>query len=376
MEGHGRWRIDSRIAPAGRDTSGGTRGCHESAAAMRPEAARLRRGVECILGSLLWAVAWLVLTPGDLFAWGPATHIAIGEAVLSSLHLLPPAVRALLQANRLSFLYGSVAADISFAKKYAEVGRHSHHWHIGREILESADSDPLKAVGLGYLSHLAADTIAHNYFVPRKLLVTSRSHAVGHTYWEHRMDVHLGARYGARARRIVLRYDNSEADRLFDQVLSRTLFSFRTNRRLFRGMIAFQDDLRWKQVFDEVLRRSRFDLPSDLRDRYIRLSYDYVMENLSNPEAARAALLDPVGETNLRMAKVLRRDALSRGRATDPEGLSEIADEYFPLPHGPLLYVPKTRGLKVPGLSEVMRSAPGSADVPPPPDPPSPEMPS
>jgi len=367
VDGHGR----SPFWSTGRGGARSTREASGRAGSVRGHLGGRSCGVGSVLGSLLWAAAWLILTPEDLFAWGPATHIAIGEAVLSSLHLLPPAVRTLLQANRLSFLYGSVAADISFAKKYAEVGRHSHHWHIGREILESADSEPLKAVGMGYLAHLAADTIAHNYFVPRKLLVTSRSHAVGHTYWEHRMDVHLGARYGARARRIVLRYDHSEADRLFDQVLSRTLFSFRTNRRLFRGMIAFQDDLRWKQVFDEVLRRSRFDLPSELRDRYIRLSYDYVMENLSNPEAARAALLDPVGETNLRMAKVLRRDALSRGRAIDPEGLSAIADEFFPLPMGPLLYVPKTRGLKVPGLAEVMRSAPGSADAPPPTDPPS-----
>ncbi len=326
--------------------------------------------------AVVLALGWLLLSPGEALAWGPATHIALGEAVLSSLHLLPPTVASLLRRHRLSFLYGSVAADISFAKKYAEVGRHSHHWHIGEEVLGSAESEELQAVGLGYLSHLAADTIAHNWFVPRKLLLSSRSHALGHTYWEHRMDVHLGARYGARARRIVLRYDHSEADELFDRVLSRTLFSFRTNRRLFRGMIAFQDDDRWRQVFEEVLRRSRFDLPEDLRGRYVRLSFDYVMEHLSDPEAARATLLDPIGEENLRLAKIVRREAAGRGRRPDRDELLELAEEFFPLPGEPLLYVPRAQGLRVPGLAAFTPRAPSPGDAPPRQDPPSPERPS
>jgi hypothetical protein len=326
-----------------------------------------------LLSTLIWAGLWLLLTPGELLAWGPATHIAIGEAVLSSLHLLPPAVRAVLERNRIPFLYGSVAADISFAKKYAETGRHSHHWHIGEEILESAESEELHAVGLGYLAHLAADTIAHNFYVPRRLLLTSTTAAVGHTYWEHRMDVHLGERFLIKARRVVLHHDHAEADELFDKVLSRTLFSFQTNRRIFRGMVAFQDDVRWRQVFAEVLRRSRFDLPEALRDQYVRLSFDYVMEYLSERHRSRAAALDPVGEINLKLSKSVRR----RGVATGPrfrrkpgeelELLEAWADEFFPLPGEPLLYVPRARSLRVPGLilpPGAEASPPGSGSPP------------
>lgn len=302
-------------------------------------------------GSLLWALLWLLLTPAEVAAWGPGTHVAIGQAVLSAAHLLPPAIRGVLERNRISFLYGSVAADISFAKKYAEPGRHSHHWHIGDEILASADTEELQAVGYGYLAHLAADTIAHNVFVPRRLLLTPTTQAVGHTYWEHRMDVLLGERFVAGAREVVLRHDHREADELFDRVLSRTLFSFRTNRRIFRGMIAFQDAERWKQVFDEILRRSRFDLPHELRDRYVQLSFDYVMDLFIRGEAARPRTLDPTGEDRLRMAKRLRREALWAGRIRQiPEPLVETADEYFPLPGEPLLYVPRARGIEVPGL--------------------------
>ncbi len=304
-----------------------------------------------ILSSALWATIWLFLTPAELWGWGPGTHVAIGQAVLSSAHLLPPAIQSVLERNRISFLYGSVAADISFAKKYADIGRHSHHWHMGEEILASADSEELQAVALGYLSHLAADTIAHNIYVPRRLLLTSTTQAVGHTYWEHRMDVQLGDRFVKKARRIVLRHDHAEADELFDRVLSRTLFSFQTNRRIFRGMMAIQDDVRWKQVFDEILRRSRFDLPEALRDQYIRLAFDYVMERLGQGHSARARAMDPIGELNLKRAKRLRREALAQTRGKeDREALQTFADEYFPLPGDPLIYLPRAKEIRIPGL--------------------------
>jgi hypothetical protein len=307
--------------------------------------------LQFFLSSLAWALAWLLLTPDQLLAWGPGTHIAIGQAVLSAGHILPPAIRTTLERFPVAYLYGSVAADISFAKKYAEAGRHSHNWHIGQEILRSAETEEMRAVGLGYLSHLAADTIAHNLYVPRRLLLTPTTSALGHTYWEHRMDVHLGERFLGTAREVVLHHDHAEADDLFDQVLSRTIFSFRTNRRLFRGMIAFQDAERWKQIFDGILRRSRFDLPSALRDIYMRLAFDYVMESLVSEDDARARALDPIGDRNLRMAKRLRREALaSSGDRADPEALYEAADTHFPLPGDPLIYLPRARGIEIPGL--------------------------
>jgi hypothetical protein len=334
--------------------------------------------VAFLLSSLIWAGLWVLLTPGELLAWGPATHVAIGEAVLSSLHLLPPAVRGVLERHRIPFLYGSVAADISFAKKYAETGRHSHHWHIGEEIYESADTEELQAVGLGYLAHLAADTIAHNFYVPRRLLLTSTTAAVGHTYWEHRMDMHLGDRFLIKARRVVLHHDHAEADELFDRVLSRTLFSFQTNRRIFRGMVAFQDDVRWRNVFAEMLRRSRFDLPADLRDRYVRLAFDYVMEYLSERHRSRAAALDPVGEINLKLSKRVRRRGVAQGPwkgmkpGEEMDILEAWADEFFPLPGEPLLYVPRARSLRVPGLILPGTEGAGPGSDSPPSDRPSP----
>ena len=115
--------------------------------------------------TVLIAAVGLVLFPGVAHAWTPGTHIFLGESVLANLHQLPTLVADLLRAFPYDYLYGNIAADTSMAKKYAPVGRHCHAWHVGQEIFDLAPSDPLRAFGLGYLSHLAADTIAHNFFV-------------------------------------------------------------------------------------------------------------------------------------------------------------------------------------------------------------------
>ncbi|MBI4538311.1 MAG: zinc dependent phospholipase C family protein [Gemmatimonadetes bacterium] len=300
---------------------------------------RVSRLVRLLLGTLL-AGAALLLMPADAWAWGPGSHIAIGESVLGALSFLPAAAAEILQAHPLRFLYGSIAADISFAKKYAPEGRHCHHWHVGEEIRHSADSAPLLAVALGYLAHLAADTIAHNFFVPRRLLFTSSTKALGHSYWEHRMDLYLGDRHLSRARDIVMSYDHSDADALFDRVLSHTIFSFHTNRRIFRGMIRFQDNETWQQVFERIVQGSRWALEGTIAERYMTLSFEYVMAYLSAGYDSPAARLDPIGDLNLRLAKKIRRIALAEGAWQKPDLLEEMADDFFPLPSHPLRFWP------------------------------------
>jgi len=314
----------------------------------------LRRRILGALAPTLVAAAWLALVPEPVAAWGPATHVALGEALLGALYLLPPAISRLLERYPLHFLYGSVAADISFAKKYVPEGRHCHSWEVGEEILDAADSERMAAVGYGYLAHLAADTIAHNVFVPRQLLLTSTTQAVGHTYWEHRMDMHVGEDFLSLARHIVVDHDHSEADELFDDVLSRTLFSFKTNRRIFRGMIRFQGHERWQKVFGQVLANSRFDLPNPLVDRYFERSFEHIVAYLNDRGASAPGDMDPVGDLNLRLAKMVRRRAMSDHTADHPEVLNEMAEDFFPIPSSALLYWPQVRD---PGFAAGVTSA-------------------
>ncbi|HEX8906385.1 MAG TPA: zinc dependent phospholipase C family protein [Longimicrobiaceae bacterium] len=297
------------------------------------------------------ALLLVALTPDHAYAWGPGTHAYLSWQVLQSLQLLPDAIRTVLAAYPYDFIYGSLAADISLAKKYVPEGRHCHHWHVGEEIEAAAGSERLKAVGIGYLTHLAADTIAHNFYVPRQLLLTSSTKGLGHSYWEARMDRHMGDEFTRLAREAVTQHDHSQADALFDEVLSGTLFSFRTNRRIFRGLIRFQDNDRWQSIFGTLVTMSRWELTDETVHQYVVRSFDYVIDYLQRRGQAIPRALDPIGERNLELSKKVRRMALQDGAAERPELLEEMADEFFPLPDipfGHLVEKPHTNGQRKP----------------------------
>lgn len=282
----------------------------------------------------LAALAALALVPTDAWAWTPGTHVFLGEAVLRSVSMLPAAVADLLRAFPQQFLYGSIAADTSIAKKYAPAGRHCHSWNIGFEIHDAARDEPLRAFALGYLAHLAADTVAHNYFVPRQLAVTSSTSALGHSYWESRFETHLGERSSRRARDLIL-LDHSSADALLDRILSPTIFSTSTNRRIFRGIVHAADADSWQRVFQVMLENSRWDLADEQVGEYLVRSFDYIVDLLSRFDRAEPYRLDPSGEHPLRLAKRVRRQALRDGGA---DHVRERADHYFSMPRTRLAF--------------------------------------
>jgi len=271
-----------------------------------------------------------LIVPNHLYAWTPGTHIYLGESVLANLGILPSPISDLLRAFPFDFLYGNIAADTSIAKKYAPVGRHCHSWHVGQQIYDHAKIDALRAFGLGYLCHLAADTVAHNYFVPRQLLLTSTTSGFGHSYWESRFETPLGDEFARTAKEVIL-LDHTPADTHLDQILAPTIFSVRTNRRLFRGMVHLTESQGWQRAFQVAQQHSRWELAADDIERHVSLSFDYVMGTLAEPEA-ESRQLDPSGEEALRTAKRLRREALLAGAWRDPKRLQGVAQERFGLP--------------------------------------------
>jgi Zinc dependent phospholipase C len=282
------------------------------------------------LVALLLVAAVALAFPDPLHAWTPGTHIYLGEAVLSNLGTLPASVADLLRAFPFDFLYGNIAADSSIAKKYAPVGRHCHSWHVGQEIYDLAKSDALRAFGLGYLSHLAADAVAHNYFVPRQLVLTSSTTGFGHSYWESRFETPLGDRFARTAKEVIL-LDHTPADTHLDQIIAPTIFSVKTNRRLFRGMVHLTETQGWQRAFQVAEKRSRWDLPVLDVERHLALSYDFIMGMLAEP-AAESRRLDPSGDHPLKIAKRMRREALLAGGWRDTERLRAAAEAHFGLP--------------------------------------------
>lgn len=283
------------------------------------------------------ACIFLLVSPGSLLAWGPGTHVYLGLQLLGSLDLVAPTVAGLLSSHALEFLYGSLAADIPQGKRYAS--RDPHTWEVGFEVHEAArDDGSLQAAAAGYLSHLAADVVAHGSFLPRMLLLTSSTRALGHSYWEHRMDAAVGSDHARLARHLVTAFEHGDIDALLDRVISRTLFSFETNRRIFRGMVRIADDQRWQSVFDTLIENSRWDLRDDEVDVYLRRTFHAMVDLLGQWEDARVTDRDPTGREALTRAKQIRRQILLQAswESWDEFGpgssLQRAADRFFPLP--------------------------------------------
>lgn len=258
----------------------------------------------------------------------------LGLEVLRSLDLFAPSVATLLSGHPTAFLYGSVAADIPVGKRYAPEERHPHTWAVGWEMYRQAGGDPcLRATALGYLCHLAADVAAHESFVPRMLLLTASTRGVGHSYWEHRMDVEVGGEHLRLARSLVLELDHTRSDDLMDRVLARTLFSFETNRRIFQGVVRLMDHDRWHTLFDALVDVSRWELPSDQVDGQLRNAFALTAGFLRAWGGSEAARRDPTGRLALGRAKRIRRRILRREGLTAGGTLRTAADRFYPLPN-------------------------------------------
>ena len=281
------------------------------------------------------ALVLIAVLPGTAHAWTPGTHVFLGEAVLRSLGQLPAPIADLLRAFPYDFLYGSIAADTSMAKKYVPTGRHCHSWAVGLEIHDAAPDEPMRAFALGYLAHLAADSIAHNHFVPKQLALTASTSSLGHSYWESRFETHLGSACARQARDLIL-LDHSRADGLLDRILSPTIFSTQTNRRIFRGMVHVADSEGWQRIFGLMTENSRWDLANAEVERYLDHTYDHIIDFLVRFDRSSSYQLDPSGDAALRNAKRVRRDALRAGGA---ERAYEDAERYFGLPTASLGYV-------------------------------------
>lgn len=284
-----------------------------------------------VLAGAALGLLLIMVLPSQAWAWTPGTHIWLGETILANLRLLPPSVADLLHAFPFDFLYGSLAPDTSFAKHVVPPGRHSHYWNIGEEVLGHATPDALRAFGLGYLAHLSADTVAHNFYVPRQLLLTSSTRAMGHSYWEIRAETHLTDRY-ARQARDLLRMDHSAADRHLETIISPTIFSVRTNRRLFRGMVRLTHTRSWQRAMQAARERSRWILTDADVERHLAAAYDVTMELLAERREGLARRLDPSGTHPLRHAKRMRRGEVIRGAWFEPERLIDTAENLFGLP--------------------------------------------
>jgi hypothetical protein len=170
-----------------------------------------------------------ILIPVSAFAWGPLTHIYLGNELFSLSPLLPAGLLEVIRRYRKDFLYGNLMADIIIGKQYLPDHKSSHNWDVAFDLLRVSKTDQQKAFVYGYMSHLAADTVAHNVY-------TADRRNIGHTVMEMKADCIIDKKYWFQAiaidRKIQVRNDH-----FLENSLDRLVFSFKTNKRIFKGVV-------------------------------------------------------------------------------------------------------------------------------------------
>lgn len=298
------------------------------------ERARVARRTIRIIGL---AVGILLVAGNGAWAWGPLTHIRLSQELLANLWMLSPAVAALLAKHARYFVFGNIAADVVFAKKLSRVKQICHRWSTGFTLLDAARTEESRAFASGYLAHLAADTVAHNKYLPRQIMLCGSTIALGHLYWEVRADAAIEQDHWTPLRSAI-RHRYVEAERLMQEHLTATLLPFGINRRIFRRMNLLTCANSWRRTVRVMSKVSRWPLPWSTLNDYHAESLDRIISVLQNGSDSPVVREDPNGNTALLMARARRRQVrrLKRERLPVDDLVHRVARAHEPRP-GPWL---------------------------------------
>ncbi|MCL2761344.1 MAG: zinc dependent phospholipase C family protein [Desulfuromonadales bacterium] len=261
-------------------------------------------------------------------AWGPGFHLQLGVNVLENLQFFPTAIAAIIGTFPNDFLYGCISADITVGKKYTQYLQHCHRWNVGKKLLETADKDGQKACALGYISHLAADSVAHSYYVPIKTIQSFPTVLLNHAYWEMRFDTGIEKDIWELGGKVAKDY-HTENDALLRSVLANTLFSFSTNKRIFNSILLLTRLQKWQQLIKTMNDISRFHLEKDEIDLCTELSNKAVFETLSNIDDSPWFFADPTGEKALKTGEVVSRNLrilYRTGKISKKDAMTQVED--------------------------------------------------
>ena len=256
-----------------------------------------------IIASACCVIALVVLSPEPAFAWGPVTHIALGVQVLATVITPDHPLQAMLNLPEI-FLYGSLAPDIVQGRRLqSRLRRHSHNWTTGLGLLKAARGAEQNALAYGYLAHLAADVVAHNFFLPARFVGRFESGIASHVYTEARFDSFQEREYRDMLVKL-LDVDFHALNKTLKRAIDSPLFGFSAHRRVFEG------GLRRIRQFDNIIRAIGGPDEGELEDfgLFSRASCSAIEGILGDSAHAPACRFDPMGERAIHSALNLRRN--------------------------------------------------------------------
>ncbi|MFH1349510.1 MAG: zinc dependent phospholipase C family protein [Pseudomonadota bacterium] len=237
----------------------------------------------------------------NVWAWGPAIHTLIGCRILNEMGHLLPSVSGVIHFYHLEYLYGSLSADFFIGKGQKRKAGHSHNWEAGFRFLGEVKGDRESAYAYGFLSHLAADVIAHNYFVPNFIQGASALKRMGHVLCEVGADYSVHPFYMRMAREVLGREDLG-CDELLKAAVGKNN-AFKARKHIFTQGVKLSDFLNGSQNILSGDENSSYKPSPEFLESMIDLSYRMVKDLLTHLYSSPCLYYDPIGSQNLRLAR-------------------------------------------------------------------------
>jgi len=239
--------------------------------------------------------------------WGPGVHLHLANKLLSD-EELQNTDKEIIQNNRKHFLYGNVSPDITLGKKYIkELEKHCHKWDTAFRILKNAKNDEEKTLGYGYLTHLAADVIAHNYYIPRELLVGRGLRNFLHTVLEIKVDMTIYKETSSVIKEL-LQCDFKQEDAYLKKNISKALLPFGINRKIFEYSLKGSKSRYMYKAFRVFGNYENWmEENQNLLKKYHEISYKLMKDLLENMENSEVVKYDPNGEKNIMDSKAVKK---------------------------------------------------------------------
>ncbi len=290
---------------------------------------------------MAFALLLLLLALPCVLAWGPGNHLEFEHRVFRQRERLRPTVRRLISEHREAWQYGHIAADIINLKAAGGPYSHCHRWGIVGEMRALASSDFERAFICGYVAHLAADTIAHNHFVPYHLARFARTQGLGHLYWEMSADRFVPDERWNVVTRLKALGELVPLDGLVNATVPRKALPMGTNKLIFNHLLLVSERSAWRTGVEGLHPRGAIELKRGFLDRFRSAAIERIFLVLSEDGIERIAHVDANGKAAQKEALSLRTSLLHKvlPRSMNAEVSAANAARFLvgmesPPPHG------------------------------------------
>jgi hypothetical protein len=238
--------------------------------------------------AIIVGILTILLIPSIADAWGPLTHLYLGYQILDvGAALIPAGIYGILKKYKNDYLYGNLSADIILGRRFQAFEKNSHNWNIAWKLLKAAKSDKQIAFAYGYLMHLCADTVVHN--------IESNGVPFSHSILEVKADSILDKKY-RRMMKNLDKYMQKKHDVFLERKLESMIFSFKTNKRIFKGFLLLSRLQNYTPVSNFI--DNRFPYHVTVGDIYTfrQESLERMMDLLNNGKEAVVLREHPLGK--------------------------------------------------------------------------------